>query len=345
MTQLVRTANDLIRLIPFLFFLLVPFMEFLLPFALKLFPNMLPSTYKDTKSEDEKQRVKMETKLRMAKFMRESINDASLQKSLDNDAPSVQEFARFFKKYRSGGERATTEEIVEVCKRFSDDTLTLDNLSRPQLVTLCRFMGVNTLGTDNILRFLLGRRMVEIKADDRMIMSEGVEALTVPELLAACQTRGIRTIDVYPDTLRFELQQWLDLHTRHDIPPTLLMLSRALMMTDKPIESPEESFEALQQTLTSLPDEIVQETEMRLTEEQGQASIEQRLELLEKEEARIASELAEDPTAADNQMSPSDDIHTPEMSEERHVGADPSIDVHAATDDKRNDPKDSNKNV
>ena len=43
--QLTRTTADLFRLVPFAFFVIVPFMELLLPFALKLFPNMLPSTF------------------------------------------------------------------------------------------------------------------------------------------------------------------------------------------------------------------------------------------------------------------------------------------------------------
>ena len=45
--QLRRTTSDLLRLIPFSVFVIVPFMEFLLPVALKLFPNMLPSTFED----------------------------------------------------------------------------------------------------------------------------------------------------------------------------------------------------------------------------------------------------------------------------------------------------------
>lgn len=45
--QLKRTTQDLLRLIPFAVFVIVPFMEFLLPVALKLFPNMLPSTFED----------------------------------------------------------------------------------------------------------------------------------------------------------------------------------------------------------------------------------------------------------------------------------------------------------
>ena len=40
-----RTVSDLFRLVPFSVFIVVPFMELLLPLALKLFPGMLPSTF------------------------------------------------------------------------------------------------------------------------------------------------------------------------------------------------------------------------------------------------------------------------------------------------------------
>ncbi len=43
--QLRRTTTDLLRLLPFSVFVIIPFMELLLPVALKLFPNMLPSTF------------------------------------------------------------------------------------------------------------------------------------------------------------------------------------------------------------------------------------------------------------------------------------------------------------
>ena len=45
--QLTRTIADVFRLVPFIIFLVVPFMEVLLPVALKVFPNMLPSTFED----------------------------------------------------------------------------------------------------------------------------------------------------------------------------------------------------------------------------------------------------------------------------------------------------------
>lgn len=49
--QLTRTTADIFRLVPVAIFIVVPFMEFLLPVFLKLFPNMLPSTFQDKMKE------------------------------------------------------------------------------------------------------------------------------------------------------------------------------------------------------------------------------------------------------------------------------------------------------
>jgi LETM1 and EF-hand domain-containing protein 1 len=54
--QLVRTTSDVFRLVPFSVFIIVPFMELLLPVFLKFFPGMLPSTFQ-TSSEKVRQDV------------------------------------------------------------------------------------------------------------------------------------------------------------------------------------------------------------------------------------------------------------------------------------------------
>lgn len=45
--QLLRTTSDLFRLVPFIVIAVIPFLEFALPLILKIFPNMLPSTFED----------------------------------------------------------------------------------------------------------------------------------------------------------------------------------------------------------------------------------------------------------------------------------------------------------
>lgn len=53
LTVLKQTMIDLLRLIPFSVFVIVPFMELLLPLALALFPGMLPSTFQTTMKQNE----------------------------------------------------------------------------------------------------------------------------------------------------------------------------------------------------------------------------------------------------------------------------------------------------
>jgi LETM1 and EF-hand domain-containing protein 1 len=51
------------RLVPFSVFVIVPFMELLLPVALKLFPGMLPSTFTTTSEREAKMKRALAAKL------------------------------------------------------------------------------------------------------------------------------------------------------------------------------------------------------------------------------------------------------------------------------------------
>lgn len=68
---------------------------------------------------------------------------------------------------RETGERPSNEEIMRFSKLFEDE-LTLDNLTRPQLVALCRLLELQSIGTNNFLRFQLTMRLRSIKADDKV---------------------------------------------------------------------------------------------------------------------------------------------------------------------------------
>jgi hypothetical protein len=84
--QLIRTSTDLFRLIPFAIFVIVPFMEFLLPFALKLFPNMLPSTFEDSLKKEESLRKDLQMRLAVAKFMQETMQEMASKKANSGEA-------------------------------------------------------------------------------------------------------------------------------------------------------------------------------------------------------------------------------------------------------------------
>lgn len=260
-------------------------MELLLPVALKLFPNMLPSTFENKKVQDEKKRKLLNVRLDMARFLQETIAESgsSVSNSSD-DMTAGQEFVQFFRKVRMTGEQASTDDLLKIASKFEEE-LTLDNLSRPQLVSICRYMNINAFGTDNFLRFHIRNRMHQLKQDDKVIQQEGIDHLTTAELNAACAARGIRTLGNTSKRLRDELAQWLDLHLEHHVPSTLLILSRAFSFTDR--MTPED---ALRATFNSLPDNLVNEAELQVLQTIGASTYKQKLDVLEQQEELIEDE-------------------------------------------------------
>ncbi|XP_064163335.1 LETM1 domain-containing protein LETM2, mitochondrial-like [Anguilla rostrata] len=227
--RLMRTCADLFRLVPFTVFIIVPFMEFLLPVFLKLFPEMLPSTFETESKKEEKQKKGLAAKLELAKFLQETI--AEMARRNKAQTGETQKFSTYVQKVRHTGEQPTTKDIVQFSKLFEDE-LTLEHLERPQLVALCKLLELQPIGTNNLLRFQLLLQLRTIKADDEMIATEGVAAMSVSELQAACRSRGMRSLGLTTEQLHQQLQQWLDLHLKENVPPSLLLLSRAMYLTD-----------------------------------------------------------------------------------------------------------------
>ncbi|EIM21180.1 LETM1-domain-containing protein [Wallemia mellicola CBS 633.66] len=278
--QLKRTTSDILRLIPFVPFVLIPFMELLLPVALKLFPNMLPSTFEDKFAADEKKRKLLRVRLEMAKFLQETIKESGIRAS--ESVTGSDEFKEFFRKIRTTGEHPSHSDIVKVARLFNND-LTLDNLSRPQLVSMCRYMNINAFGTDNYLRGHIRRRLEHLKRDDVLIQAEGVESLSTSELQHACQSRGIRVATHSNARLRDDLSQWVELHTTQEISGVLLVLSKAFNFA----HLGDSVMASLEATLCSLPDVLLNEAELEVSDE---ATYKQKLDVLQEQEELIEDE-------------------------------------------------------
>nr|XP_020770601.1 LETM1 and EF-hand domain-containing protein 1, mitochondrial isoform X1 [Odocoileus virginianus texanus] len=282
--QFLRICADLFRLVPFLVFVVVPFMEFLLPVAVKLFPNMLPSTFETQSSKEERLKKELRVKLELAKFLQDTIEEMALKNKAAKGS-ATKDFSVFFQKIRETGERPSNEEIMRFSKLFEDE-LTLDNLTRPQLVALCKLLELQSIGTNNFLRFQLTMRLRSIKADDKLIAEEGVDSLNVKELQAACRARGMRALGVTEDRLRDQLKQWLELHLHQEIPTSLLILSRAMYLPET--LSPADQ---LKSTLQTLPEIVAKEAQVKVAEVEGeQVDNKAKLEATLQEEAAIQQE-------------------------------------------------------
>ncbi|KAK7139985.1 hypothetical protein R3I94_012564 [Phoxinus phoxinus] len=282
--QFLRTCADVFRLVPFLVFIIVPFMEFLLPIAVKLFPNMLPSTFETQSIKEERLKKELRVKLEMAKFLQDTIEEIALRNKAAK-GNVTEEFSTFFQKIRDSGERPSNEQIIRFSKLFEDE-LTLDNLTRPQLVALCKLLELQSIGTNNFLRFQLIMKLRAIRADDKLIADEGVDSLNVNELQSACRVRGMRALGVTEERLREQLKQWLELHLNQHIPTSLLLLSRAMFLPDT--LSPADQ---LKTTLQNLPEIMAKEAQMKVAEmDFSKVDNKTKLEATLQEEAAIREE-------------------------------------------------------
>lgn len=107
----------------------------------------------------------------MAQFLQETVGEVALSGTSKVDA--AKEFNEFFNQCRNSGVPAPTADIVRVARKFQDE-LTLTNLSRPQLVSLARFMNLNAFGTDAFLRKNIENQLKDLKADDELIVSDSI---------------------------------------------------------------------------------------------------------------------------------------------------------------------------
>ncbi|CAA0841138.1 LETM1-like protein, partial [Striga hermonthica] len=230
----------------------IDFYETFSPVLLKLFPNMLPSTFQDKMKELVKCRSikrRLHAKIEYAKFLQETVKEMAkeVQNSRSGETKKTAEdlaeflnkvctisvlyqfirsvaYIRRFVQYRSEVVPVSNEEILGFAKLFNDE-LTVDNISRPRLVNTCKYMGISSIGTDAYLRYMLRKRLQRIKNDDKLIQAEGVESLSEAELREGCRERGMLGV-LSVDEMRQQLRDWLDLSLNHSVPSSLLILSR-----------------------------------------------------------------------------------------------------------------------
>lgn len=279
--QLQRTTQDIVRLVPFSMFIIVPFAELLLPVALKLFPNLLPSTYESKADKEQKTNKLRKTRKAVSQVLRDTIQIKP--PSLITDAEK-QDFKLFLTTLRTGLEPPSRVQLLRVARLFKDDAV-LDNLQRSQLVAVAKYINLQPIGTNQMLRFRIRSKLLNIKLDDRAIDYEGIESLTTLELQAACASRGIKYSGVPPVELKHDLGLWLDLRLREKIPATLLVLSNAYTYGD--LESHDTIFDALQAVLSSMPEEVYHVTEVDVVED---ITNKQRLNLIKEQEELIQTE-------------------------------------------------------
>ncbi|CAA2958612.1 LETM1 and EF-hand domain-containing 1, mitochondrial [Olea europaea subsp. europaea] len=112
--------------------------------------------------EQEALKKRLNARIEYAKFLQDTVKE--MAKEVQNSSSgeikkTAEDLDEFMNKVRKGT-GVTNEEILGFAKLFNDE-LTLDNISRPRLVNMCKYMGIHPYGTDAYLRFMLRKRLQE----------------------------------------------------------------------------------------------------------------------------------------------------------------------------------------
>lgn len=83
---LVRVCADIARLVPLAFFVIVPMMEFALPLAIRLFPNLLPSTFEEKHHVEEKRKKLLKVRMEMAQLLQHTLGERAIQVTKEEKA-------------------------------------------------------------------------------------------------------------------------------------------------------------------------------------------------------------------------------------------------------------------
>lgn len=279
--QLQRTTVDMLKVVPFAMFIIIPFAELLLPIALKVFPSLLPSTYESKLDKEKKLKILRNSRYKVADLLKNSNQMVKLPSTTTEE--QSKDFKSFMEKLKSS-EEISTAQLFRVATMFKDD-LILDNAPRGVLMAMAKYINLKPYGTDQILRYRIRHKMLKIKEDDKLIQYEGVDSLSILELQQACALRGIRIFTATPGQMKHWLSEWLNLRLNERVPSTLMLLTNAHMYGDTEIYS---SYpEALKAVLSSLPMEFYHETVLHVDKD---ATPQQKLEVLKEQEHLIKSE-------------------------------------------------------
>jgi LETM1 and EF-hand domain-containing protein 1 len=218
---------------------------------------MLPSTFQDSLKREEDMKRELKMRLALAGFLQDTLQEMARHKkdvaSSTEQRATAEELVDFIDRAKHG-ETLRTEDVTRLARFFKDE-LTLDNIPRPQLVTLCRYMGLRPYGADGFLRFQLRTKLNSLKEDDRRILWEGLDSLNKLELQEACRERGMRATGLTTEGYRQQLQQWLDLSINKSVPISLLIMSRAFTLESREFQ-PEE---VLRDSISSMDDDVINE--------------------------------------------------------------------------------------
>mmetsp|Transcript_26250 Transcript_26250/g.46934 ORF Transcript_26250/g.46934 Transcript_26250/m.46934 type:complete len:440 (+) Transcript_26250:4316-5635(+) len=229
-----QTSSDLLKMIPFSFFIIVPGAELTLPLFLYIFPNMMPSTFVSKSVQQERRELMISKR---------NLYSDKLLSYLITKVKAVDTAADLLRKLRTQPEAVTRDDLRKHGHLF-DSHIRFGKMQTQQLLDTCRFIGFEPwtgfktlnkiiftpasriFGTSptyepqiwplsSFMRNLIVLQLVSyirnIRNEDTAILKESIEAMDLDLLTLCCQDRCIEaSLELSSEAkMRAELAQWV----------------------------------------------------------------------------------------------------------------------------------------
>ncbi|VEL19164.1 unnamed protein product, partial [Protopolystoma xenopodis] len=223
----------------------------------------------------------------MAKFLQETLVKTKGSGPSPQTGLTLNQFHDLLKQVRESGRLADPKDIARFSALF-EDNVTLESLDRKHLKALCSLLEVSSIGPSRLLRFQLGLRVRQLKAEDLLVRKEGVDKIPPWELQSLCRERGMRAIGMTEERLRTQLRQWLELHLEKNVPITLLLISRVMYLTETLLPDAQQ----LQLVIAKLPKAVSEQVVINVVEASSPDALDvhTKIEILKQEQKNIKEE-------------------------------------------------------
>ena len=93
----------------------------------------------------------LKAKLEYARFLQKTLDEMSPTDTSSHHSQSASDFVKFYGKIKAGEGTVNNKDILKFSNLF-EDSITLDNMTRGQLVAICRLLELTPIGTNAFLR-------------------------------------------------------------------------------------------------------------------------------------------------------------------------------------------------
>lgn len=235
---LIRTMNDMLKLIPFSFFIIIPFAEFLLPVFLKIYPNLLPSTFKNDNNFNNIKK-NLYAKQQLAKFLQKLIEEKEkqLNENINVDMDSDKKISilnKFHQQLINKDAKdinpfLSVNDTLKIAKLFKEDFV-LDKMNLKTLQAICHLLDLKPYGMHYHVVLQLRHHFLRLQREDQQLIYEGVENLKKHTLVEICKDRGMN-FNTLEKEMILQIKQWLQLASIKEVPYILLLYIRCVIVT------------------------------------------------------------------------------------------------------------------